>query len=63
MSLLETAHVRCPYCGERIELEVDCTAGDQDYVEDCQVCCQPINIQVTVSDAGPPQVEARRDDE
>jgi len=63
MSLIESARIRCPYCGERIELVVDCSAGDQDYIEDCQVCCQPITIRVTVSEQGRPQVEVRREDE
>ncbi|MFB3076078.1 MAG: CPXCG motif-containing cysteine-rich protein, partial [Candidatus Methylomirabilales bacterium] len=35
MSLLETVHFRCPYCGERIEVVVDCSIGFQKYVEDC----------------------------
>jgi len=63
MSLLENVHIDCPYCGERIELVVDCSAGDQDYIEDCQVCCQPITIHVTVSEEGLPQVDVRRDDD
>jgi len=63
MSLMETVHIDCPYCGERIELAIDCSVGNQEYIEDCQVCCQPINVHVTVSDEGLPQVEARRDDE
>ncbi len=36
----------CPYCGERIGLDVDTSAGDQDYTEDCSVCCQPILVRV-----------------
>lgn len=56
--------VQCPYCGERIELAVDAAAGDQDYVEDCQVCCRPIAIGVRVEAPGSrPSVRARRDDE
>lgn len=56
--------VSCPYCGERIEVAVDASAGDQDYVEDCQVCCRPIGLHVRVDDAeGTPRVEARRDDD
>ncbi|AKC87125.1 CPXCG motif-containing cysteine-rich protein [Pseudoxanthomonas suwonensis] len=54
----------CPYCGERIDLAIDASAGDQDYVEDCQVCCRPIAIRVRVEDAdGGPRVSLRRDDE
>jgi hypothetical protein len=63
MSLLQSAQIGCPYCGERIELVIDCSAGDQDYIEDCQVCCQPINIHVTVREGSRPRVEVRRDDE
>ena len=36
--------VGCPYCGERFETPVDLTAGSFRYVEDCQVCCQPIEL-------------------
>lgn len=36
----------CPYCGEPIDLFVDTSAGAQAYVEDCQVCCRPINVSV-----------------
>jgi hypothetical protein len=46
--LLTTRHVLCPYCGERIELVIDVSAGDQRYVEDCQVCCCPINVEVWI---------------
>jgi hypothetical protein len=56
--------LHCPYCGERIEVAVDASAGDQQYVEDCQVCCRPIAIGVRVDDAEDgPRVSARRDDE
>jgi len=40
----------CPYCGERIALDVDQSAGDQDYTEDCSVCCQPIRVRVRLED-------------
>jgi hypothetical protein len=42
----------CPYCGELIPLRVDLSAGSQSYIEDCQVCCQPIQIGVQVGEAG-----------
>jgi hypothetical protein len=63
MSLQEEVEIECPYCGERITLLVDCSVDSQEYIEDCQVCCQPINVFVTVNEEGPPQVEVRRDDE
>lgn len=38
----------CPWCGEMIELTIDCSAGDQSYVEDCQVCCAPMVVSVVL---------------
>jgi Cysteine-rich CPXCG len=39
--------VACPYCGEAIVIALDPGSGDrQDYVEDCQVCCQPWRVHV-----------------
>lgn len=34
----------CPHCGERISMLLDLSAGSQRYVEDCEVCCNPIEI-------------------
>jgi hypothetical protein len=38
--------VDCPYCGEPIDLAVDVSAGEQSYIEDCQVCCRPIEVRL-----------------
>ena len=43
---VEFIAVRCPYCGERLETRVDATADEPAYVEDCEVCCRPIEFQV-----------------
>ncbi|MES2820386.1 MAG: CPXCG motif-containing cysteine-rich protein [Pseudomonadota bacterium] len=40
--MLETQDYHCPYCGEPVEAVLDLSGGDQQYVEDCQVCCRPI---------------------
>ena len=50
--MLPSAQIQCPYCGETIEVVIDDSAGDQRYIEDCQVCCRPIAIAVTVDAAG-----------
>lgn len=63
MSFQEEVEIECPYCGERITLLVDGSAGAQEYVEDCQVCCRPINISVMVNEDEYLQVEVRREDE
>jgi hypothetical protein len=52
MNALQEFAVSCPYCGEAIELVVDCSAGSQTYIEDCQVCCKPMNVVVAVSAEG-----------
>ena len=50
--MLETATIRCPYCGEGYETVVDLSAGSQRYIEDCAVCCRPIEVTLKVSDEG-----------
>jgi hypothetical protein len=63
MDLQNEVEIECPYCGEWITLLVDGSAGDQEYIEDCQVCCRPITLVVTVDEDGPPQITVRRDDD
>jgi len=46
--------VQCPYCGEYFETAVDWSAGAFRYIEDCHVCCQPIDLAGDVDDAGAP---------
>ena len=49
----DQATVTCPYCGEAIEIAVDASGGStQDYVEDCQVCCQPWQVHVRIGRSG-----------
>jgi hypothetical protein len=56
--------ITCPYCGETFETEVDTSAGDQEYIEDCQVCCRPIVFLVqTNAEGGLQRLETRREDE
>lgn len=43
MSITEQ-RIRCPFCAEAILVLLDLSAGSQSYIEDCQVCCQPIQI-------------------
>jgi len=63
MTLTEFISVSCPYCGESFDLPVDQSAGDQDYIEDCQVCCNPMNVSVTVDADGEMAVIVRSEDE
>ena len=61
MSLLDSQLIGCPYCGEQIEILIDASAGDQDYIEDCQVCCRPINLSVRIDRDGDCVVTSRSD--
>jgi hypothetical protein len=44
--------IACPYCGESYGTQLDLSAGSSTYIEDCQVCCQPIELRVTVNAEG-----------
>jgi transcription elongation factor Elf1 len=49
----------CPHCGEQISMVLDLSVRKQTYVEDCEVCCQPIEITYTVSDEELAEFSAR----
>jgi Cysteine-rich CPXCG len=42
----EFVAVLCPWCGERLETRVDLTSADTSYIEDCEVCCRPIEFSI-----------------
>src|SRR6185437_2338898 len=49
---LQPRTVQCPYCGESFDTVVDLSCGSTSYIEDCQVCCQPIEFSLEVEDQG-----------
>ena len=49
--------------GEPLEILVDPSLRRQDYIEDCQVCCRPMTLQVTIDEDGAVRVEARAEGE
>lgn len=58
MSFLRTVEVVCPFCWEPVLLAVDTSGGEQSYIEDCAVCCRPINISVQIWPDGEVSVRA-----
>ncbi len=62
MFLLQEETIYCPYCGEKITILIDQEAGEQ-YVEDCQVCCRPIVLTLSVNTVGAAQVMASCEDD
>ena len=56
----EDGRYTCPSCGEEIVVPVDASAGEeQEYVEDCPVCCSPVQLSVRVEEDGAIRVVAR----
>lgn len=55
--------VQCPFCWETFSLLVDASVETQEYVEDCEVCCRPIDFFVQIDDEDRPRVRVRQQDE
>ena len=41
---------QCPYCWEEISMLLDTSVSTQTYIEDCEVCCNPIEVMATFTD-------------
>jgi len=55
---------QCPYCGEEVDVAVEeIGASEEDYVEDCPVCCRPWHVRVVRDEEGDVSVVLLRDDE
>lgn len=61
--MLDAVMIDCPYCGEPIEILLEPSEDSQRYIEDCQVCCRPITIAVTVDEEGVTSVDASSEDD
>ena len=48
LSIMEEHFFICPYCGQRISMLIDLSVSTQSYIEDCEVCCRPIDVRYTV---------------
>ncbi len=55
--------VAAPYCGELSDIQVDVAGVDEDYVEDCTVCCRPMLLHVTRDENGLPVVSVTSESE
>ena len=58
---LETISVICPYCGEKIEVDIEPLDEVQTFIEDCRVCCRPIQLEATLGEEGLEVVATRSD--
>jgi hypothetical protein len=63
LNQLTEKSIGCPYCGQSIEVLLDPSDSDQQYIEDCQVCCKPINFIIFEDGDGELSVNVYSDDE
>lgn len=63
MHSLESVHASCPYCGEAIQVLIDCSIESQEYIEDCFVCCRPIEFSCEVESDGSINLVTKSDSE
>jgi len=55
--------ISCPFCAESMHILLDLSAGDQSYIEDCQVCCQPMQVSFVLRDVAVRSVDAQAGNE
>ena len=52
-------NLTCPHCWQVIDVVLDLSAGGQQYVQDCEVCCNPLEITYEVRNGEVSSFEAR----
>ena len=60
--MLTETQVTCPFCWETLTVLLDLSTPEQEYVEDCQVCCQPMLLRYRSEDGILTDVSADRAD-
>lgn len=63
MSLLEEIETSCPYCGSPVVVEAEPALAAQRFIEDCPVCCAPIEFELRGDADSGWRLDVRRDDE
>ncbi|PCK08055.1 MAG: hypothetical protein COA42_11210 [Alteromonadaceae bacterium] len=63
MNTLQERKIYCPYCGEKISVLIDDSDLPQSYIEDCQVCCRPINFHLNMDNSGDIDVQVSHENE
>ncbi|MCC5850959.1 MAG: CPXCG motif-containing cysteine-rich protein [Verrucomicrobia bacterium] len=55
----DTLQITCPYCWQPLEISFDPSVPEQSYVEDCEVCCRPMLIDLWLTEDGTPNAQVR----
>ncbi len=58
---LESVTVTCPYCGEPTEVDIEPLEEVQSFIEDCTVCCRPMQLEATPDPEGVQVIASRSD--
>ena len=58
---LQESSIYCPYCGESVEVLLNSEDVGVEYIEDCQVCCRPIEFFLREDARGWLEAEVRSD--
>ena len=48
---MEEQFFQCPYCWENISMLVDVSIAFQNYIEDCEICCNPIQLKIAIENS------------
>lgn len=51
MQPIEERDILCPYCWQPFAISVEPALGHQRFVEDCPVCCAPVQVEVVSDEA------------
>ncbi|MGL5048198.1 MAG: CPXCG motif-containing cysteine-rich protein [Shewanella sp.] len=43
--------IACPHCGHHQHISIDASCGDQDYYDDCRICCNPIHLRLHIDES------------
>ena len=57
----DRTELHCPYCGELLELEIEEDLLGR-LIQDCEVCCNPIQLDIRRDEWGDPEVTVERTD-
>ena len=60
---MEEVFYQCPYCWEQVSILVDLSQYNQKYIEDCEVCCNPIEFEIKCASDGLIDFQARSIDQ
>ncbi len=58
--MLVEVDIECPYCWENYPTAVDTSQGRHSTIEDCAVCCRPIQLTIECKEGEVYSVEVER---